>query len=177
MFYHKETDTYIEPGKGFVLNDTQYLSNWLSLASEQDKLDIGLTEVVTVGKLEPEETHYVSIQYVNGEKRITCVPKPEELLKDMQTHTLKNAFEGFDRIREVVLDRLTGIAGRANWKGDKELSDLCYRTQEAVLLLKKDLPVFTKEAVDELKSRYETLKKDTATANAILESVFPVLVI
>lgn len=174
MFYHRETGLYINQGQAFSLNGIQHMQGWISF-SDNELETMGLIEVKEVGVRESTETHYVTEELVDGELRITSTRKPDEVIAQQQAPSLQTAITTFKAKRRLALDSLTGIGARANWKSDRELADLCYNTQEALLLLHKDLPILAKEAIVELKTRYDKLKQETAQANATLATAFPEL--
>lgn len=75
-------------------------------------------------------------------------------------------------LREQVLDRLAGIAGRASRKGNTALADACDSASEALLDITKDLPG-TPEAVEmELFTRYQTIALTAIAAAPSLATAF-----
>lgn len=60
-------------------------------------------------------------------------------------------------MREQVLDRLSGIAGRAQRKGDTDLAAACDTASEALLDITKDLPSEPQAAELEMLSRYQVI--------------------
>lgn len=75
-------------------------------------------------------------------------------------------------VREQVLDRLAGIAGRASRKGDTNLANACDAASEALLDITKDLPD-TPEAVEvELLNRYQTIALTAIAAAPPLATAF-----
>lgn len=75
-------------------------------------------------------------------------------------------------VREQVLDRLAGIAGRASRKGDTNLANACDTASEALLDITSDLPD-TLEAVEvELFNRYQTIALTAIAAAPSLATAF-----
>lgn len=75
MFYHAETDQYFREGLEFTLNDVQYPGNWLNVSTPEQKADLGLVEVITVGERKNDKYYWVSEQLVGAELIITNTPK------------------------------------------------------------------------------------------------------
>lgn len=61
-------------------------------------------------------------------------------------------------LREQVLDRLSGIAGRAVRKGDTALATVCDTASEALLNITKDLPSDPDAVEQVLLSRYLAIR-------------------
>ena len=172
MYYHEKTNTYVREGAGFELDGIQYPANWLNLATEDDKLIHGLVEVVTVGTRADERTHFVTEELVGGELRIINTPKPAEMLEAMDTAALEQALVKVKAVREQVLDRLMGIAGRAQRRGDTALATACDTAAEALLDLTANLPAGMAAASEEIGNRYKAIAIAAITAAPDLESAF-----
>ena len=119
MFYHPSTQTYIREGVAFTLNELQYPANWLNLSTPDEKLILGLVEVVTVGTRADERTHYVSEELVGAERRIVNTPKPagQQLAVFEAEYTAK--LEAFydAKARERRYDNRYTCALRAGYAG------------------------------------------------------------
>lgn len=76
------------------------------------------------------------------------------------------------KIREQVLDRLAGIAGRASRKGDVSLAAACDVASEALLDITKDLPSEPEAVEMMLVSRYLTIRESATLAAPSLENAF-----
>lgn len=176
MLYHKESNSYIKEGQAFTVNGIQFLQGWKSFT--QEELDqFGLSVVIVEGVRESQLTHYVTEEYVDGKLIITNTPKPEETLVQQDLPRLEEVIARFKTLRKVVLDSLTGIAGRAVWKGNTDLTNVCYSTQESIITLNDGLPSDAAAAIVELRARYEKLKTDVIATAPELASVFPDLYI
>lgn len=75
-------------------------------------------------------------------------------------------------MREQVLDRLAGIAGRASRKGDTALAAACDTASEALLDITKDLPSEPDAVELELFSRYQVIAFTAIQAAPSLELAF-----
>lgn len=75
-------------------------------------------------------------------------------------------------LREQVLDRLAGIAGRAQRKGDTDLAAACDTASEALLDITKDLPSEPDAVELELLSRYQVIAFTVIQAAPSLASAF-----
>lgn len=75
MYYHADTDQYINPDHAFVLGDVQYPFNWLSLASDDEIGALGLVPVITVGTPADEMFYEVSESRSNGVITIINTPR------------------------------------------------------------------------------------------------------
>lgn len=75
-------------------------------------------------------------------------------------------------MREQVLDRLAGIAGRASRKGDTALASACDTASEALLDITKDLPSEPDAVELTLFSRYLLIREAAIQAAPSLESAF-----
>jgi hypothetical protein len=76
------------------------------------------------------------------------------------------------KLREQVLDRLNGIAGRAVWRGNTALAEACYVASEALLDITKDLPSEPDAAELMLFSRYQVIAFNATQAAPSLEKAF-----
>lgn len=75
-------------------------------------------------------------------------------------------------MREQVLDRLAGIAGRASRKGDTALAAACDTASEALLDITKDLPSEPDAVELTLFSRYLLIREAAVQAAPSLELAF-----
>ena len=91
-------------------------------------------------------------------------PDPEQIIKAKK--------QAVRALREHVLDRLAGIAGRASRKGDTALAAACDTASESLLDITQDLPD-TPEAVElALVSRYQTIALTAIAAAPSLATAF-----
>ena len=77
MFYNKKFNKYVVEGTAFVLNDVQYPANWLNIASLDEKLAIGLQEVVVENSPGDDRFYWVSENLVGA--KLTYVNTPKQL--------------------------------------------------------------------------------------------------
>jgi hypothetical protein len=75
-------------------------------------------------------------------------------------------------LREQVLDRLAGIAGRAQRKGDTELAAACDIASEALLDITKDLPTDPDAVELDLFNRYQAIAYNAISAAPSLATAF-----
>lgn len=75
MFYSSKTNQYIQEGQAFTIDSVQYPSNWLNLSSAQDKLDIGLQEVVATNSPANDKFYWVSSSLNGADLTYTNTPK------------------------------------------------------------------------------------------------------
>lgn len=105
MFYHKESNTYIQLDVGFTVNGITYPDSWLRNASMEARLAIGLEEVITNGVREDERYYFVS-EVVNGAvKTIVNTPKPIEMINQMKQEQILNQIDQLEK--ESMLPRIT----------------------------------------------------------------------
>lgn len=76
------------------------------------------------------------------------------------------------KLREQVLDRLAGIAGRAARKGDAALAAACDTASEALLDITKDLPTEPDAVELMLFSRYQVIAFNAEQAAPSLKTAF-----
>lgn len=75
-------------------------------------------------------------------------------------------------VREEILNRLGGIAGRADRKGDKATADACDVATQSLLDITKDLPADLDAIKREVVTRYENLVTKAALTAPGLVSAF-----
>jgi len=80
MFYSSTDGQYIQEGQAFTINDVQYPNNWLNLSTPEEKLAIGLEEVIATNSPASDVYYWVSetldkatLSYVNTPKNLTSV--------------------------------------------------------------------------------------------------------
>lgn len=172
MFYHAATDTYVNEGQPFTLNGIQYPANWLQLATPADKEAAGLTEVSTSGTRGDEKEFFVNESLVNGVRVITNTPKPPEMLAAMQVGLRDAELAQVRALREQVLGRLAGIAGRAGRRGDTALAEACDTASDALLEITSNLPADLAGTKLTITMRYLTIRQAAITASPSLELAF-----
>ena len=77
MFYSKQYNQYVTEGTAFTLGEVQYPSNWLNCSSVEEKLEVGLVEVVVVGAPMDDKYYWVSTTLEDGV--LTYVNTPKDL--------------------------------------------------------------------------------------------------
>ena len=75
-------------------------------------------------------------------------------------------------VREEILNRLGGIAGRADRKGDKATADACDAATQSLLDITKDLPADLDAIELEVITRYKTIVTTAAITAPSLVSAF-----
>jgi hypothetical protein len=77
MFYCTTNQQYIREGNPFEINGIQYPANWLNLSTPEEKLAIGLEEVVATNQPANQQFYWVS-ETLNG-AQLTYTNTPKEL--------------------------------------------------------------------------------------------------
>jgi hypothetical protein len=172
MFYHPDTQTYVREGAAFTLDGVQFPANFLNLSTPEEKIAHGLVEVITVGERADERTHFVSEELVGAERRIINTPKPPEMLAALDAADRAAELTRVRALREQVLDRLAGIAGRASRKGDTTLASACDSASEALLDITTDLPADSNGTKLAIALRYMALRDAAITEAPTLETAF-----
>lgn len=88
MFYRAESDQYIIEGTPFAIGDVQYPANWLNLSTPEQKTELGLQEVVTVGERKDDRYYWVSEKLEGAELIITSTPKDFDTVKKTASDSL-----------------------------------------------------------------------------------------
>ena len=88
MFYRAESDQYIQEGVPFEIDETQYPSNWLNLSTPEEKAELGLQEVITVGERKDDRYYWVSEKLEGAELIITSTPKDFATVQKMALDSL-----------------------------------------------------------------------------------------
>jgi hypothetical protein len=80
MFYSTTDEQYINEGQAFTIGDVQYPNNWLNLSTPEEKLAIGLEEVIATNSPANDQYYWVSstldkatLTYTNTPKNLTDV--------------------------------------------------------------------------------------------------------
>ena len=80
MFYSTTDGQYINEGQAFTIGDVQYPNNWLNLSTPEEKLAIGLEEVIATNQPANDQYYWVSstldkatLTYTNTPKDLTSV--------------------------------------------------------------------------------------------------------
>ena len=86
MYYVSSTNQYLQNGVAFELEGIQYPANWLTLASADEKIALGLQEVVTIGS-RPDDRYYWITEDLHEATR-TYVATPKDLVM-LQTQSAR----------------------------------------------------------------------------------------
>jgi len=80
MFYYPPENLYINEGQAFTIDGNQYAANWLNLSTLEEKLAIGLEEVIATNSPKSDVYYWVSstldkatITYTNTPKDLATV--------------------------------------------------------------------------------------------------------
>jgi hypothetical protein len=80
MFYSTTDGQYINEGQAFTIGDVQYPNNWLNLSTPEEKLAIGLEDVIATNSPANDQYYWVSstldkatLTYTNTPKNLTDV--------------------------------------------------------------------------------------------------------
>jgi hypothetical protein len=80
MFYSTTNGQYINEGQAFTIGGIQYPANWLNLSTPEEKLAIGLEEVIATNQPANDQYYWVSstldkatLTYTNTPKDLTTV--------------------------------------------------------------------------------------------------------
>ena len=77
MFYRAESNQYINEGMAFTIDGVQYPQNWLNLSTPEEKVSIGLVEVIATNSPANPQYYWVS-EELNGPV-LTYVNTPKDL--------------------------------------------------------------------------------------------------
>ena len=75
MFYNSKENTYIQEGQPFTIDGNQYAANWLNLSTPEEKLAIGLEEVVATNSPANDIYYWVSSTLDKATLTYTNTPK------------------------------------------------------------------------------------------------------
>ncbi len=75
MFYYPPNNQYIQEGVPFEIDGVQYAANWLNLSTPEEKAELGLEEVITIGERKDDRYYWVSEKLEGAELIITSTPK------------------------------------------------------------------------------------------------------
>ena len=104
-YYHAASARHLSEGNPFTLGDVQYPANWLNLSTAQDKLDLGLEEVITVGTPEDSRYFWVSDILVGAVRTIINTPKDPEVVAAIKLSAINARVAQLER--ETLLPRAT----------------------------------------------------------------------
>ena len=75
MFYSTTDGQYINEGQAFTISDVQYPANWLNLSTPEEKLAIGLEEVIATNSPASDIYYWVSSTLDKASLTYTNTPK------------------------------------------------------------------------------------------------------
>jgi len=78
MFYCTQNQQYINEGTAFEINGVQYPANWLNLSTPEEKVEIGLEEVIVTNQ--PANDTYYWVSETLSEATLTYTNTPKDLL-------------------------------------------------------------------------------------------------
>lgn len=174
MFYHKETNTYIDPSRdtGFTLNGMQYPAGWLNISSKRDKEAAGIIDVVTVGEFADERYNF-NYEELNGNiRRRYSVPKPSEMIDAHVKNEIATLLNKVRSDRELILNRLSGIAVAAYFTGDESVLSVYKNVRQSLLDITKDLPTTIDGVKATIVERYRSIVIVAITQAPTLETAF-----
>jgi len=82
MFYSTTDGQYINEGQSFTIEGNQYAANWLNLSTPEEKLAIGLEEVVATNS--PASDIYYWVSSTLDKATLTYTNTPKELKQVQQ---------------------------------------------------------------------------------------------
>jgi len=121
MFYNSKDNTYIQLDTCFTLGDVQYPANWLRLASIEERLAIGLQEVITIGEYKDDALYFNVEKFVGAERKIINTERPnlsdkeqaiqtiDKLESQVTSRMLREAALGIEKSKQLLLDIQTQI--------------------------------------------------------------------
>ena len=81
MFYSTTDGQYINEGQAFTIGDVQYPNNWLNLSTPEEKLAIGLEEVIATNSPASDVYYWVSSTLDKATLTYTNTPKDLDQVK------------------------------------------------------------------------------------------------
>ena len=75
MFYSSTDGQYIQEGQAFTIGDVQYPQNWLNLSTPEEKLAIGLEEIVATNSPASDIYYWVTSTLDKASLTYTNTPK------------------------------------------------------------------------------------------------------
>jgi hypothetical protein len=90
MFYSSTDGQYIQEGNAFTIGDVQYPANWLNLSTPEQKLEVGLEEVIATNAPANDQYYWVSTEL--DKAKLTYINTPKELpsVKDSATGQVRS---------------------------------------------------------------------------------------
>jgi len=118
MFYSTTDGQYIQEGQAFTIGDVQYPQNWLNLSTPEEKLAIGLEEVIATNSPKSDVYYWVSstldkatLTYTNTPKDLTTVKANAVLQVNAAAYSLLLPSDWM-----AVMASETGTPMDATWK-------------------------------------------------------------
>lgn len=118
MFYAQSENKYITEGTSFELDGVQYPPVWLNQATEEQKAEIGLVEVVATNSPADERFYWVSSSLDGAELTYTNTPKDLGELKTSWTLQVNNTAYSILFTSDWMVNKAieTEVAMPADWK-------------------------------------------------------------
>lgn len=139
-YYHAATAVYFAVGNPFTLNDVQYPSNWLELATHQEIADLGLEPVVTIGAPKDGSLFDNREELVGAVKRIITTPKDPALIAADNAVAVAVKINAVKALRETAVNRVNGIAAREARAGNATILAIGDAVVVALIAMTKELP-------------------------------------
>lgn len=171
-YYHARSNRYFCEFNQFTLEGIQYPANWLTLATPGDLALHKLEEVVTVGERADEALYVVTEELVGSERRITNTPKSQDAISAARQELMNSKLEKVRDVREQILNRLMGIASRAQRSGDATLAQACDSAAVALLDITKNLPEDIALVDSEVLKRYQNIVSQAAVSAPAIVAAF-----
>ena len=174
MFYHPQTNQYISEFRdnGFTLGENQYPAGWLNISTPQDKEAAGLLEVITEGEYKDDKYFYNTEELVGNIRRIVNTPKSQEQINQVNQQEIQTFLTKVRDARELILNRLAGIAISAFLTNDTVLTTAYITARQSLLDITKDLPSDLDGIKATVIARYQYLAITAITSAPSLEIAF-----
>lgn len=174
MFYHTQSNTYLEGNRneGFIINDKQFPKNWFELTPKDIREQEGFLDVVEEGtRLSPLE-YNITEHLVGNVLHIDNIRKTDEEIQAAITSVIEEKLKTLRAVRELILNRLSGIGFAATITNDSNLIQACITARQSLLDITKDLPTTIQGVEDTIMTRYQSLVFQAISSAPSLELAF-----
>ena len=174
MFYHPKTNKYYSPLQdiGFTIEDNQYPAGWLNISSLQDKLDIGLLEVITEGEYKDPRYFFNTEEMVGNIRKIVSTPKSQEMVDAVKKAEIDVLLTKVREARKDTLNILAGVAITATILNETDVINAYKIARQSLLDITKDLPSDIEGIKLTLVQRYQDIVVTAITSAPSLEKAF-----
>jgi len=174
MFYHTQSNTYIDGNRneGFTINDKQFPKNWFELTPKDIREQEGFLDVVEEG------TRLSSLEYNTTEHRvgnvihIVNIRKTDDEIQEYVTDVIHEKLKMVRSVRELILNRLSGLGFAATIANDVNLIQACITARQSLLDITKDLPTTVQGVENTIAARYRSLVDQAMASAPSLELAF-----